>query len=223
MFENEDFENGSGEAGGEQSPQLSAEDLERAAKEIEKQQKALAKGFREIAERERRLEGQSAPAADEEEVGDLDPRGERVLDKYLDKRLGSVLQTVEDNYREDVLSEIDIAAEKAGIEADDLIEMIESRNLQPRNRSVKAAREVINTAVDIIKSKSAPSEEALRAKIEEEILQKLAQERGEGIAFEGVKPKKPGTPAPDSQGDVYDLSESARYKLLKERGVPSTF
>ncbi|MEO0073655.1 MAG: hypothetical protein ABIK43_03195, partial [candidate division WOR-3 bacterium] len=151
------------EAGQEQSIEERLQEIERLREELAKRERDLNKGFMEIAERERRiaelLEARSLGGSDEEDDDiPLSPESKEILDKFVTKKLSREIEPIiraqEELYAETIENEIASAAEKFGVPEESIIEVLTTTDMAPKDRSLKAARDVVYAAAKIAKAQS---------------------------------------------------------------------
>ena len=147
---------------------------------------------------------------DDEDVPPLNPEAEKILDRYVEKKIGPLMQTQQELYAESVNNELASIAERSGLTEDVIIDIINETGLSPRDGSIRAAREVMNAAVEIHKARHFDESE-MEKRIREKLLKELAES---GAQIEGVRPTRE---LPSEPVDISELSEDEKYKYLKEK------
>lgn len=204
-----------GEAPQEQEPTL--EDrmklLEERQAELDKRERELNKGFMEVAARERELAERPVYTEEQEEEDDLPalaPEAEKVLDKYIQRKMGPVLQAQQELYAETVNSELEAVSQRTGLSPEDIIGAINDTGLAPKDDSIRSVREVMSAAAEIAKARKFNQEEFEKS-IREKILKELAES---GASIESVKPTRE---LPQEFVDMNSMTPQEKYEFLKNR------
>lgn len=207
------------DAGQEQSVEERLQEIERMREELAKRERDLNKGFMEIAERERRiaelLESRSLGGSnDDDEDIPLSPESKEILDKFVTKKLSREIEPIiraqEELYAETIENEIANAAEKFGVPEESIVEVLATTEMAPKDRSLKAARDVVYAAAKIAKAQSIDESEIER-RVREKILKELAEQ---GATVAGVKPARQ---LPDERVPVDEMSARQRYEYYKSK------
>ena len=198
----------------EPQPDLAAERAE-WEKERAKKERALQKGFDEIARRERELQNVAQPKVEEgDDIPDLDPVAQKALKKYLDTQYGGYFQAQEMLTQDLFESELESFADKKGVDADDLREFVQTKGLAPKEYTRKGFREMLSDSYTLMSPVNL--DEAIEnAKREgrEAALRELADQ---GIIVEGVKPKRSETSA--LPANVDDMTPEQRLDFYHRKG-----
>ena len=202
------------EAAPESAPEP-APDYAAKEKELAKKERALQKGFDEIARRERELQNVAQPKIEEgDEIPDLDPVAQKALKKYLDSQYGGYFQAQEMLTQDLFESELESFADKKGVDADDLREFVQTKGLAPKEYTRKGFREMLSDSYTLMSPVNL--DEAIEnAKREgrEAALRELADQ---GIIVEGVKPKRSDNTAFPT--DVDNMTTQERLEFYARKG-----
>jgi protoporphyrinogen oxidase len=157
-------------------------EAERAKFEAErkKQERNLNKWSTELAEREKRTTG--ALTSDTP----LDPEVEKLLDSYSERKWAPQLEIARSAYVASITSELDRFAEKNGVDAGTIEDVMNAQGIAPRDATMEAAREAFSKALRLHKADTF-DEASYRTKLKEEILAELVKD---GEKVEGVRPKR---------------------------------
>jgi len=187
--------------------------LEERQAELDKRERDLNKGFMEVAARERELAERPIYMEQSEEEDDtppLAPEAEKVLDKYIQKKVGPLLQAQQELYAETVNSELEAVSARTGIPSEEIIQAINETGLAPKDDSIKSAREVLSAAAEIVKARNFNVED-MKKQIREDLLKELAES---GASIESVKPTRE---LPQEVVDYDQMSPQEKYEFLKSR------
>ena len=187
--------------------------LEERQAELDKRERDLNKGFMEVAARERELAERPIYMEQSEEEDDtppLAPEAEKVLDKYIQKKVGPLLQAQQVLYAETVNSELEAVSARTGIPSEEIIQAINETGLAPKDDSIKSAREVLSAAAEIVKARNFNVED-MKKQIREDLLKELAES---GASIESVKPTRE---LPQEVVDYDQMSPQEKYEFLKSR------
>ena len=192
-----------------------APDLTAKEKELAKKERALQKGFAEIARREKELQVPPMKAIDEgDDIPDLDPVAQKALKKYLDSQYGGYFQAQEMLTADLFESELENFAEKKGVDADDLRDFVSEKGLQPKDYSRKGFRELLNDSYTLMKPYDPEAErERITAEVREQVLKELADQ---GVVVEAVKPKRSDNSALPSNVD--EMTPEERLSFYQRKG-----
>ena len=188
-------------------------DLEAERAKLEKDRKALSKGFNEIAQREREL---TKPT--EEDVPELDPTATKALEAFMQKKYGTYFNGVESLYDDLANSELVRVAKENDIEPDTLRETIVERGLAPQQASLSALRTSLETAAKLVKADNF-SPDTVREEIRAEEREKLLKELNEqGVNIEAVKPKRSDATAKATSVDFDRMTPDQKIAWYKDQG-----
>lgn len=188
-------------------------ELDAKAAELAKKEKDLGRGFQEIAERERALTPKEDKFAG---TPDLDEDSRKLLDKYIDSKLGNQLGLVERMYVDMANSELERFAEAKGIDVDVLKDTIRDYGLAPTDDSIASMRSVFDRAAKVVKA-SEFDEESYRKKVEDEVRESLLKQYAEqGVSVDAITPTRT-EPSVDASLDDPNIDSTTKTKLLQEK------
>ena len=164
-------------------------DLEARLKELEKKEKALQKGFQEIAAREKRLTAAPsvAPAADDDPLANLDPEAQKILDAFVERKLGAYNQAVGSLLNDTMESELESYAKSKDVDPADIMEVITERNLQPRGFTRKDRMDVYDLAAAVVK---ANRDDDIESRIQAEVEKRIASLAEQGQVAGAPRPAR---------------------------------
>lgn len=183
---------------------------ERAA--LEKEKKALQKGFQEIARREKEV---TRPPVDDDDTPDLDDAAKAALGKYMQKEYGGYFSGLEKLYEDMASNEVERYAKDHELDADDLRAAISDNGLAPQDPTISAVRDTLEKAARIVQSSKFDLDKE-RERLKAELREELAEQYEKGVNIEGLRPKRGEAAAPE--GDIYEMTPEQRLAWYKEKG-----
>jgi hypothetical protein len=175
-------------------------------------EKALTKGFNEIAEREKAVSARAIP----DDPSDVDPDLEKQLNPYIERavqsKYGGAIEAAQSAFLVSVDSEMERFAEKSGVDKQALNDVITSYGLRPKDATMASIRDVFAKAAAIHTSTTFDPE-AERQRLREEILKEAA----DGTTVDAVRPIR--TEVAGAEPDLESMSASERYAYLVNKGV----
>ena len=198
----------------EAPPPEPAADLAAKEAELKRKEAELNKWNMRIAEREKALAGEPKPEPKKAD-GELPPLSEdaeKVLDDFIQRRLGSKLGVIDTLFQDTIDAELENFAASKGVEADVLRETLAASGIQPKEFSRRGFREAFSAAYDIHQSRSF-DRDAEREKMKAEILAELKEQ---GIRPDSVEPSSRVDldSEPVNMMDDGELSPADKYNAI---------
>ena len=208
------------DAPAEDAPAPTAEptvDITAREAELKKREAELNKWNMRIAEREKALAATpAAPKADgEPALPPLSEDAEKMLDDFIQRKLGSKLNVIDTLFEDTIESELESFAASKGVDADTLRATLAETGIQPREFSRKGFKEAFSAAYDIHKSRTFDLE-AEKAKWKDEIMAEL---KSQGIRPDSVEPSSRVDldAEPSSLMDDSEVSPSDKYAAILKK------
>jgi hypothetical protein len=174
--------------------------------EFAKKEKALQKGFQEIADRERAI---SSPPPVDDDVPELDETAAKALKKFIETEYGAQLGQSTAVMNSLAERELQKFASDKEVDADEIRALIEDYGLV-KKPGLDGVEDALNKAYNLQRALNFdPKAEA------EKLREQSIAEAEEGVRVEGVKPKRGASPV-SSNEDVHEMSTADRLAYYKE-------
>ena len=182
-------------------------DLEARLKELEKKEKALQKGFQEIAEREKRIAAPK-PTVDDDPLANLDPEAQKILDAFMEKKLGAYEQAVGGLLNDTMESEMESYAKAKDIDPEAMMEVVRDKGLAPKGFTRKDRLEVYDLAAAVVQANNRVDIDTL---VNEKVEARLAELAEQGQIAGAPRPAR--TEVAPEGADSFNEDWPAEQKL----------